>query len=773
MHEAETPQTPRRQKRSPHLWIMLMAVLALAVLYPAEILATRRQLAGATLEPVFSHPGGYYDGDIQVKISAPDWQSGVIFTLDGRVPTYTVGSTYAQPIRLSADTQAVTVIRARTVLPGGELGPVVSASYFVGLPVELPVMSLILDPDDLWNPEHGIYANPDERGTEWERPVDVTYVDEDRRLGFHVLAGVRIHGGRSRGYEKKSLRLYFRQEYGVSRLAYPLFAGSDVQSFKRLVLHSGGQDYPVSRLGNWTLTRGALITSLASELGGYAPCNQPVLLFINGESWGIYHLRERLDGDFLADHYAIEEADFLEAADVAGQRNVIMGDREHWDHLMQFVEAHDLAEPANYAYVQSQIDVAASIDYNLLQIYAANTDWPQRNVRQFRPRVQGGRWHWLVWGGAGAFGANVGSRVDSNTIAQLQNYNIPETGKGNALLLQKLLENPAFLEQFLSRTADLLNTLLSPASVIGQIDVLAAALEPDIAYETARWSSLADWASNVQALRDFAQRRPGFVRQHLAERFDLSGTAQLAVGPSADGSGTVAVNGFVIPDLPWQGVCFQGIPVRVTAAPTPGFRFAGWNPPHLPQEPTITLTLSVAQTITPRFEPIGEDAPRPGDVVFGGDSVDRNSHLSDDWFELRVMRAGGVDLRGWRVTDNDTKTATDEGSLIFAANPALARVVRGTTIRVVVPRQSPGDGDCPQDDLNAWDRRMVLYACSPNLDTHSDPGFNLGPNDNLVLLAPGPTEALGDDWGIAFVAHSTAVTPASFGVLADGVLPTQ
>ena len=68
---------------------------------------------------------------------------------------------------------------------------------------------------------------------------------------------------------------------------------------------------------------------------------------------------------------------------------------------------------------------------------------------------------------------------------------------------------------------------------------------------------------------------------------------------------------------------------------------------------------------------------------------------------------------------------------------------------------------------------MTLYVGNPNLDTGVDPGFNLGPNDSLVLLAPGPTEAFDDDQGIAFVANSTAVTPASFGVLVDGVIPTR
>jgi hypothetical protein len=274
----------------------------------------------------------------------------------------------------------------------------------------------------------------------------------------------------------------------------------------------------------------------------------------------------------------------------------------------------------------------------------------------------------------------------------------------------------------------------------------------------------------VQELRDFARRRPDIVRQHAVERFNLNGTAHLTFNPPASGSGTVAVNGMVLPDLPWQGVYFQGIPVQVTAAPAPGYRFAGWDPPDLPQTPAITLTLDAAQAVTPRFDVLGDDAPRPGDVVFARYQMHEDSHIEGGWFELRVTRPGGVDLRGWRVTDNDTKTATDEGSLIFADNPALARVGRGTTVRVIVTQT--GTTNPPADDLSTWDRQMVLHTGNSNLNAQTDPGFNLGPNDNLVLLAPGPTGSFGDDQGIAFVAAGTAVTPASFGVLADGVSTT-
>jgi hypothetical protein len=778
--EASTRQSAPQRKRDPHLWVILVTILALAALYPIGKLVSRDSLARATQEPVISPVGGYFDRDIQIEIKAPTSSSGekrdVIFTLDGSVPTHTVGSPYTGPIHLRADEQSVAVIRARAVLTDGQLGPVANASYFIGVQTQLPMMSLIVEPDDLWNPERGIIANPSERGVDWERPADVTYVDRDRISGFHIPAGIRTHGGSSRDFEKTPLRLYFRQEYGNPRLEYPLFSASSadssrVDSFKRLVLHSNGLDYPVSPKANWTLMRNQLMSSLASQMDGYASRSQPVLLYINGEPWGIYHIRERFDRFFLSDQLQIEQGDFLESPDVITQSDSVMGDREHWDHLMEFVETHDLTDPANYAYVQSQIDMPNLIDYNILQIYSANIDWPHRNVRQFRPGVQGGRWHWMVWDADGSFGANSGSRADADTISQLQNDNIPETNTGNALLMRRLFEIEEFRERFVTRTADLLNSILAPQSVIDEIDRLAVALEPDIAHETNRWPSQTDWAANVQELRDFALRRPDYVRQQLVERFGLNGTAELTVNPSPTESGSIAVNGMLIRSLPWRGVFFRDVPVEVTAVPNAAFDFAGWDPPHLPQEPTITLAPDAAQTITPHFEPVSDDVPHSGAVIFSTSPFNMNGVVGDGRFELRVTRPGGVDLRGWRVTDNDTKTATDEGSLIFTDNPAFARVPQGTRILIVPPqrRRAP----LPDDDLSAWDRQMVIYVGNDNLDIKTDPGFILGPTDNLALLAPGPTGAFEDDRGIAFVANGNIVTPATFGILGDGVLPIQ
>lgn len=759
------------------LGLVVLIVVGLLVLWIAPgsrlgILRRQTQAAPEVAKPALSLAPGYYQRDVFLEILPPSGAVEVRFTLDGRLPSATVGEIYDRPILLRAGIPKVTVVRARAVLPDGTLGPEVSASYVTAIATTLPVLSLIVDPGDLWDEARGIYANPYERGIAWERPAAVTYVDEARKLGFHIPAGVRIHGHASRSFEKKSLRLYFRGSYGATELAYPLFGPALPVSFNRLVLHSGGQDESIFPMWNWTLIRNPLADRLALSIGLYPTRSRPVLLFLNGELWGIYHIRERIDDDYFADTLGIAAADVLDAPDSALEE-VVAGDREHWESLLQFVESHSLVDPEPYAYVQSQVDLDTFIDYMILNIYGANANWPYHNVNQFRARVPGGRWQWMMWDSDHSFGDNpYGSHVDADMIRFLLDERHPETGGRDTVLWRKLMENPTFRTRFLARMAYLLNTELSASSVIAQIDALAAELKPDIHYEVARWLASNTWEANVAQLRDFAQRRPEVLRRHVAAAFDLGGTAAVTVVPPAMGRGTVAVEGRLVTDLPWQGIVFQDVPLAITAAPAPGYRFVGWEPADLPQTPALSLTLfdglSLTRTITPRFERLGEREAHAGDVVI------TDYHVGDgeagDWFELQVKRWRGVDLRGWRITDNDTKVATDEGSLIFPDDPVFARVPYGTTIRVITDPEAEG-GSPPPDDLSTFDHQRVLYVANGTLDTDRDPWFDLGPADNIVLLAPGPTANFADDWGIDLVSFGP-VTPASFGVLTDGVRGT-
>ncbi len=765
------PHDAASKRSAAHPWLILIALL---VTIPLIILenTTKAHSTGAT-EPIFSHPGGNYQQDVNLKIDASHPEGEILFTMDGSIPSKENGEAYRGPIPLNVDTPGMTVIRAREWLPDGELGPIVSSSYLLGMETGLPVMSLIIDPADLEDPERGISANPMYRGKAWERPVDVIYLSEGQ-IGFHVPAGLRIHGNSTRNIEKTSYRLYFREEYGMRRLNYPLFAssegsvraleesvGSSDQSFKRLVLHDGGQDFAYPGYGaNWTLLRTRLINDLAKHTRVYTTQSQPTLLFINGELRGIYLIRNFVDDWYYADELGIEARVEEEA-------------KEHWEHFLDFLANHDMADPTNYLYTQSQVNVENLIDYTIMQIYIANTDWLYTNVKRFLPNTQGGRWNWILWDVDYGFGLAPWGDYDLDMIDYIYFAERPGL-EPEARPFRKLMENPDFRELFLVRAADLLNTVLAEERVIARIDELASELRDDIQHEEALWSSPGDWETSVDYLREYARQRPDWMRRHLVQHFGLTGTTEIGFQPPVDGAGLIAVDGMLLPRKMWEGRFFKETTIQVTAVPEPGFCFAGWLPAELRQKPTIAVTVNEPRNIIPVFRQDCAYRSQAGDVMFTHVQADDDEGaIEGDWFRLQVSNREGVDLRGWRITDNDSKTATDEGSLILPVDDSLSQVPWGTSILIVASRNSTNDALFPLDDLTVSDRHMVLYVGNEHLDSKTDLWFNLTENDTLVLLAPGPTASFHDDRGVALTNtgdyNGNVVTSASFGILEDGV----
>jgi hypothetical protein len=697
-----------------------------------------------------SHPPGSYQEPLLLRLTAADPAATIWYTLDGRPPVPGESRRYDGPLPLKADTGVV--LRAVAVIAAGETSPEAVGTFLIGFDPALPVLSLIIAPEDFDDPETGIYANPAERGRTWERPVIVAL--EDDGGGFQLPAGLRIHGGSSRELDKKSFRLYFRREYGERALTYPLFTAQP-ERFDRLVLHAGGQDTSVFGFPGWTLMRNALVSALSQQTAAPGMRDRPVFLVINGKPWGIYFVRERLDERFLESRYDIPDSDILDSPErIDVMDNGVAGDRRHWDNLMQFVRTHDLTDPAHYAYVQTQLDIDNLIDYTILQLYVGNFDWPEGNINQFRARSQGGRWFWLPWDTDQTMGFPPGyNNVELNRIGRALVADITaETTGGQTLLLRKLLAQPLFFDQFMQRAAWLLNEPLSPETTRAAVDQLAAQLQPDIPYEQMLWPTAYSWADGVELLRTFAAERAAILRQQLVTHYQLGGTVQVTVHAPTGGEGQVTLNGNLLPHLPWNGIFFQQVPLTVSALPAAGYRFAGWEETTA-EEGRLSLLPNDDQpvTFTPRFAAIDPADVGVGVVLIAAVGIDDDGEISDDWVELHVAERS--DLRGWRLTDNDSLTATDEGSLFFPDHPALADVPAGTTVVLVTTQGWQNDRLFAEDDLSADDGRLLLYVGNGLLDAETDPWFNLHGADNLALLAPGATTAFDDDLLIAFWAR--------------------
>ncbi len=244
----------------------------------------------------------------------------------------------------------------------------------------------------------GIYDNPDDTGDESERNVHIEYFDpDDPEETFHIAGGMRIHGGNGRRHAKKSIRLYFRSEYGQNRLDYDFYPDSPVKSFKRLLLRAGGHD-------GWTFTRtwaeasfmrNEFLHALQLAMDQPSPRGKLVHVYLNGAYWGFYALQELPHADYHADHHGGEKLDW----DVIKHGNFTPtqaedGDIAAWNTLMSRTASPITTEVA-YDQVLEYIDVDNFIDAMIHRIWSSDEDWlgPQYHTGSDISRFHNKNWY--------------------------------------------------------------------------------------------------------------------------------------------------------------------------------------------------------------------------------------------------------------------------------------------------------------------------------------------------------------------------------------------
>ena len=381
---------------------------------------------GLVDQPQYSVSRGFFDAPFSVTISTSTPDSAVFYTTDGSEPTAENGQAYDGPLQVTTTTNLRAVATKANHLPstiethtyifdahvlqqdGAGLPstwgrfPFGSSEAAQNSPVPanyemdpdvvnapryrdtirddlktLPIVSLTLDPVDLWDEREGIYSNTTRHGVRWERPVSVELFQPDGTTEFHVDAGVRIHGGfgrRPAATAKHSLRLLFKGEYGPTELEYPWFGPDEVDQFDTIVLRAN-YNYSWSR-GNrggsqtgkdYTMITDRWGAETQDEMGGLSTNGTFVHLYLNGLYWGVYNPNERPDGSFLAEHLGGRAEEF----DVMSHDGLESGTRDAWNELQSLVRQR----PVDLAAVEQMLDVDKFIDYMILQ-----SVWRQRGL---------------------------------------------------------------------------------------------------------------------------------------------------------------------------------------------------------------------------------------------------------------------------------------------------------------------------------------------------------------------------------------------------------
>ncbi|MDP6133329.1 MAG: CotH kinase family protein, partial [Candidatus Marinimicrobia bacterium] len=644
-----------------------------------------------TLSPQFLPIGGFYSATQTIELASENTSATIRFTLDGSKPTVN-SNIYTLPITINS----TTVIRAQVFETGILPSLITTSTYFIDETSDLPVISIGIDPIYLWDDEIGIYtegtngtylhgdwgSRPDVFGNycqDWERPISMEYYSSEENLEYKVDAGIKIHGGTSRPSAQKSVTIHFRNKYGDNEINYQFFDDKPIQAWSSIMLRTG-QDGGVTNFHD-----GMMHTLIANKVDADRQGYKPSVVFINGEYWGIHNIRERTNSHFIETNHNIDEdnVDML-GFKFGGFDYVIEGDMEDYNQLINFIESNDISLPENFNYVQTQVDINELLNYQILEIYASNWDWPQNNYKLWKPKSGNGKWRWILLDMDNGFNSWPGEYgcPDSCFIFNMVNhvFNYSQNPTWSKSFLHSLLSNPDYVNEFIQRFATHLNTIYNPERVIHVIDSLRSNRELETPQHIERWgwvSSMTEWEDNVEGMREFAIERPNYVRQHIIDYFNLDDTLELTVDISEPGVGIIQIHDINIQSFPDTGIYFQNIPVRIVAIPNEGYQFVNWqgNSGEISNSDSISVVLMGDSTITAVFEPT-DNIP----IVINEINYNSASDFdTDDWVELYNNSDSSINISDWQFKDSDDSNVFTIPSNTVLQDSGLLVLCKDTT----------------------------------------------------------------------------------------------
>ena len=606
-----------------------------------------------TPTPVMSLASGFYPAAQSVTLTCSDPAATIRYTTDGSVPVNT-STLYTGPIAINA----TTMLRARAF--SIELTSfTASATFFINVNHTVPVVSIagagtgslasLLAGNANLNPQ-GFFELFEENGT---------FVDKGE-------GEFNKHGNDSWAYPQRGLDFIMKDQFGYNGdIDHQIFPNKTRDEFQRIILKPGASDnYPFENGG--AHIRDAFVHTLSQKAGlkmderTWRPC----VLYVNGQYWGVYEIREKVDDHDFTNYYADQDeynVQYLKTWGGTWQEYGAPNALTDWNALRNYIASNNMGNAANFTYVDGQLNWESLVDYFVINSYIVNQDWLNWNTSWWRglnPLGDKKRWRYTLWDMDASFGHYINYTGVPDVTANADPCNVENLpnpgGQGHTDILQKLInENPIVEQYYITRYIDLVNTYFSCTYMNQLLDSMLTEIIPEMPGHVARWGgTMAGWNNNVQDLKDFIDARCLALEQGLIDCYTLSGPYAVTFNVSPPLAGEIKVNSSWAPTYPWNTEYFGGISTNVIAKANPGFVFDRWTYTTGPMSLAITedtngINIMGPENITAVF--IVDNPDLDGDGITNSDETtiygtDPNNPDSDgDGINDGVEVASGSD----------------------------------------------------------------------------------------------------------------------------------
>ena len=595
----------------------------------------------------FSLDAGFYSGEQTVAVTAPAG-TAAHYTINGAVPTG-ADPLLTGPVTISANT----VLRVRLFDTAGLLlpGRIFTNTYFIDEEIALPVISISTNEENLY----GVTGIFDNWWTDWKKLCYIEYFDTAGVNQFEQNSGFKVDGGAggSRANAQKSMRIEpDNSAYGDGVLHYPLIPRRwYVDAYETFYLRNG------SNMHNVLPYKDAFMMRTSEGTYNEHMAYTPVVAFINGEYWGYYELRNKLDdGHFL--HTKEIEKDSLDLMSVSYWYGLILravdGSTDDFIAMREYLGYYPTPGDSAFYYIaDSLLNLQNFTDYIIAETWFANLDWPYNNIKAWRDRGGDKKWNYAIIDCELGLGEGAWSDVNTNLIPGLfntQQYIEP---------LAALLQNPIYHDYFVNRYADLMNTTFLPERTLAMEDSMYTEMYPEFSRQLEKWgwgpvaSQLATFEDYRVSLRNDFELRSNKVRTHIKNGFDLNGKVEITLDAYPPGAGYIKISTIYIDEMPWTGVYFDGVPVQITAFPNTGYTFDHWGDSEFIDD-VLSAVFKENITTNTTFTAYFTGAPAVEEITVAEISYHTEPSVdAGNWIELLNHGTASVDISLWKIKDSD------------------------------------------------------------------------------------------------------------------------
>lgn len=620
--------------------------------------------------PQMNLEAGFYTGAQSVVITSSDPDVQIRYTTDGTVPVAT-SLLYTAPVNLTA----TKVVQARAFHQSSSVLPsmIEFNTYFIDDVHTLPVISATGNQlTQLLNGNSGLFPQG-----------SFEYFNTDKVRTNIGYGEFNKHGQDSWVNPQRSIDYITRDEMGYNyAIREKIIPITDREEFQRIILRAAGDDnYPgkdtsANMRDIWTQNL-AEMKGMHLDVRKGARC----ILYANGQFWGVYSMREKVDDHDFTDYYYNQgkyDLQFLMYwgglwAEYGGQQAI-----NDWMDLRNYILTNDMTNPLAFAYVDARYDYKSLVDYVIINSFVVCSDWLNWNVgiwRGLNPDGGHQKWGYILWDDDAILGHYINYTgipgqhpyVPPCFPENLSSYSDPQK---HIEILNKLKTNPDFYQYYVSRYIDFTNTVFVKEDLLQYLDSTAGVIAPEMPRHSTRWGgNMPKWESNVQKMRNFVSNRCDYLETGLKDCYNLTGPYSLTINVEPEGVGIVHLNSLTLDNYPWTGEYFGGIDVKLQSeAINNNYEFDYWElVNHVPNPSINSGRISISLTSWDHVIAHFKQKIYTDSLVINEINYRSASWFNpEDWVEFYNPHEYDLDITGWVFKDNN-----ENNSFIFPQNTVI------------------------------------------------------------------------------------------------------